>query len=213
MTDVATHDLLPRRPVLVLASTSSARAALLTQAGIRYELAASGVDESGIDAPTPGELVARLADAKARAVAGRSEEALVLGCDSLLGIDGKVLGKPATPDAARQHWQLISGRTTTLFTGHCLLHVQGGQVIAHAEAVARTEVFIGRPTPAELDAYVASGEPLASAGGFTLEGLSAPFIDGIGGSPSNVIGLCLPTLAQLLKRLGFSVAQFWRSAR
>lgn len=208
MTDVS-HDAPLPRPTLVLASTSSARAALLTQAGIRHERVASRVDETAIDAPTPSQLVALLASAKASAVAAHSQDALVLGCDSLLGIDGRVLGKPATPDAAREHWRLIAGRTTTLFTGHCLLHVQGGHVIARADAVAQTDVVIGRPTPAELEAYITSGEPLASAGGFTLEGLSAPFIDGIAGSPSNVIGLCLPTLARLLKQLGFSITDFW----
>jgi len=213
MTDVSHSALSHRCPPLVLASTSSSRAALLAQARIRHERVASGVDESGIDAPTPSELVAQLASAKARAVAARSQEALVLGCDSLLGIDGRVLGKPATPDAARENWRLIAGRTTTLFTGHCLLHVEGGRVVAHAEAVAQTDVHMGRPTPAELEAYIASGEPLACAGGFTLEGLSAPFIDGIGGSPSNVIGLCLPTLGRLLQELGFSVAQLWESGR
>lgn len=156
-------------PGFVLASTSGARAALLTQAGIRHERLASAVDETSFDAPTPSALVAQLADAKARAVAARHEDALVLGCDSLLGIDGRALGKPETVDAAREHWQQIAGRTTTLFTGHCLLHVQGGRVIAEADAVARTDVHIGRPTSAELEAYIASGEPLASAGGFTLE--------------------------------------------
>jgi septum formation protein len=207
MTDASRAD--PPRPSLLLASTSGARAALLTQARIRHERVASGVDETTLHAPTPSELVALLASAKARAVAARSLNALVLGCDSLLGIDGRALGKPATANAAREHWQLIAGRATTLFTGHCLLHVQGGHVIAHAEAVARTDVHMGRPTPAELERYIASGEPLASAGGFTLEGQSAPFIDGIAGSPSNVIGLCLPTLAQLMRRVGFSVSDFW----
>jgi nucleoside triphosphate pyrophosphatase len=202
----------PERPPLVLASASRSRAALLTQAGIEHELATSGVDESAIAAPTPAELVERLAEAKARAVAASRREALVLGCDSLLGIDGRVLGKPESREAALEHWRLIAGRTTTLFTGHCLLHVQGGNVVAHAAALAQTDVHIGRPTPAELDAYVASGEPLGSAGGFTLEGRSAPFIEGIAGSPSNVIGLSLPVLGQLLQRLGFSVVQFWQSA-
>jgi septum formation protein len=200
-----------RRPPLVLASASRSRGALLAQAGIEHVLVTSGVDEGAIVAPSPAELVERLADAKARAVADRFRSALVLGCDSLLGIDGQVLGKPATREAALDHWRLIAGRSATLFTGHCLLHVDGGQVVAQAAALAQTEVHIGHPSPVELDAYVASGEPFASAGGFTLEGLSAPFIDGITGSPSNVIGLSLPVLAQLLRRLGFSVVEFWKS--
>jgi septum formation protein len=198
---------------LVLASTSRARATLLTQAGIEHELAASGVDESGFDAPTPEGLVSVLADAKARAVAARATHALVLGCDSVLSIDGRVLGKPATAEAAREHWGRIAGRTATLLTGHTLLRVERGAIIARAADVARTDVHVGRPTPSEIEAYVATDEPLASAGAFTLEGFSAPFIDAISGSPSNVIGLCLPTLGRLARELGISIVQLWKAPR
>lgn len=198
---------------LVLASTSRPRAALLTQAGIEHELEASGVDESAFDAPTPEGLVSVLADAKARAVAARATDALVLGCDSILSLDGRVLGKPATAQAAREHWSRIAGRTATLLTGHTLLRVERGAIIARAAAVARTDVHAGRPTPSEVEAYIATDEPLASAGAFTLEGLSAPFIDAISGSPSNVIGLCLPTLARLARELGISIVQLWKTPR
>jgi septum formation protein len=196
---------------LVLASTSRSRSMLLTQAGIEHVMEASGVDEARVDAATPEALVSALADAKAHAVAARLTDAIVLGCDSVLGIDGRALGKPATAQAAREHWSLIAGRSATLATGHTLLRVQHGAVVARAAGVARTEVRFAEPTPAELDAYVATGEPLASAGAFTLEGLSAPFIEGVSGSPSNVIGLSLPLLARLLRELGLSVVQFWRS--
>jgi septum formation protein len=195
---------------LVLASTSRSRSTLLTQAGIEHVMEASGVDESRVDAATPEALVSALADAKARAVAARLTDAIVLGCDSVLGVDGRVLGKPATAQAAREHWRLIAGRSATLSTGHTLLRVQHGAVAARAAGVARTEVSFAEPTPAELDAYVATGEPLASAGAFTLEGLSAPFIEGVSGSPSNVIGLSLPLLARLLRELGLSIVQFWK---
>ena len=131
-------------------STSRARATLLTQAGIEHELEASGVDESGFDEPTPEGLVSVLADAKARAVAARVTDALVLGCDSVLSIDGRVLGKPATAQAAREHWSRIAGRTATLLTGHTLLRVAGGVLIARAASVARTDVHVGRPTPSEI---------------------------------------------------------------
>jgi septum formation protein len=198
---------------LVLASASRSRSALLAQAGIDHVLETSGVDESRFEAPTPEGLVSLLADAKAHAVAARSTDALVLGCDSLLGIDGRVLGKPATARAALEHWSLIVGRTATLFTGHALLRVERGVVTAQAAAVARTDIRFGRPTPAELEAYVATDEPLASAGAFTLEGLSAPFVESISGSPSNVIGLSLPLLAQLLRELGLSVVQLWKATR
>lgn len=196
---------------LVLASTSRARSMLLTQAGIDHVMEGSGVDESRYDAATPEALVSTLADAKARAVAARLVDGVVLGCDSVLGIDQRVLGKPATASAAREHWNLIVGRTSTLSTGHTLLRVRQGAVVAHAAGVARTDVRFGRPTPAEIDAYIATAEPLASAGAFTLEGFSAPFVDGISGSPSNVIGLSLPLLAHLLRQLGLSITQFWKT--
>jgi nucleoside triphosphate pyrophosphatase len=197
----------------VLASTSRARSALLTQAGIDHLLEASGVDESRFEAAGPEALVGVLADAKARAVARRTTDALVLGCDSVLAIDDRVLGKPSTPRAAREHWDLLAGRTAALFTGHTLLRVEHAVIVAQAAAVERTLVTFGRPTPAELDAYVATGEPLASAGAFTLEGLSAPFIDSISGSPSNVIGLSLPLLGRLSRELGISIVELWKSPR
>jgi len=169
---------------LVLASASRSRSTLLTQAGIDHVLEASGVDETRFDAATPEALVCALADAKARAVAARSKDALVLGCDSVLGIAGRVLGKPPTARAALEHWSLIAGRTATLSTGHTLLRVEHGSIVARAAGVAHTDVSFGQPTPSEIEAYVATAEPLASAGAFTLEGLSAPFVESISGSPA-----------------------------
>jgi len=199
----------PARFRLVLASVSRARSTLLTQAGIEHVMEASGVDETRFDAATPEALVSVLADAKAHAVAARSRDALVLGCDSVLGIDGRVLGKPPTARAALEHWGLIAGRTATLSTGHTLLRVERGTIVARAAGVARTDVTFGQPTPSEIEAYVSTAEPLASAGAFTLEGLSAPFVESISGSPSNVIGLSLPLFARLLRELGLSVVQLW----
>jgi nucleoside triphosphate pyrophosphatase len=198
---------------LVLASTSRSRSALLRQAGIEHVLEASGVDESRFEAASPEALVGVLADAKARAVARRMKDALVLGCDSVLAIGDRVLGKPPTALEAREHWGLLAGRTAALFTGHTLLRVEHGAIQAQAAAVARTDVTFGRPTPSEIEAYVATGEPLGSAGAFTLEGLSAPFIDSISGSPSNVIGLSLPLLGRLLRELGLSIVQLWQAPR
>lgn len=196
---------------LVLASASRSRSALLANAGIDHEMEVSGVDESRFDAPTSEALVSLLADAKARAVAARSTNAIVLGCDSVLDIEGRVLGKPRSARAALEHWGLIAGRTATLATGHTLLRVERGSIVAQAAGVARTDVTFGEPTASEIEAYAATAEPLASAGAFTLEGLSAPFVDSISGSPSNVIGLCLPLLARLMRELGLSIVQFWRS--
>jgi septum formation protein len=212
MSDDTRGDTTAVRFRLVLASASRSRSTLLANAGIDHLMEVSGVDEARFHAPTPEALVSLLADAKARAVAARSTDAIVLGCDSVLGIDGRVLGKPPTPRAALEHWGLVAGRTATLATGHTLLRVERGVVVAHAAGVARTEVTFGQPTASEVEAYVATAEPLGSAGAFTLEGLSAPFVESISGSPSNVIGLSLPLLAQLMRELGLSVVQFWKPA-
>jgi nucleoside triphosphate pyrophosphatase len=195
----------------VLASTSAARRSLLAIAGIDPMVEPSHVDEAAIVRDTPEALVQALADAKAESVAARVGHGLVLGCDTLLFVDGRALGKPANAEEARSFWSLFAGRTATLLTGHALLKVEQGVLVARASAVGRTDIHFGRPTPAQVAAYVASGEPLASSGAFTLSGLSAPFIEGISGAPSNVQGLSLPLLRALLAELGVSIEQLWRA--
>lgn len=197
----------PRRR-LVLASASPARLALLRQAGLAPEVVVSGVDEDAITAPTPGELALVLAEAKAASVAARPEaaDALVIGCDSVLELDGQALGKPADAEDAIARWKSMRGRSGILQTGHCVIDTATGR---RAAATASTTVRFGEPTDAEISAYVATGEPLYVAGAFTLDGRSAPFIDGIDGDPGNVIGLSLPLLRRLLADLDTPITSLW----
>ncbi|APY86690.1 septum formation inhibitor Maf [Streptomyces alfalfae] len=196
----------PRR--LVLASQSPARLGLLRQAGFAPEVIVSGFDEDKVTAPTPAELALALAEAKASVVAARPEArgALVIGCDSVLELDGQALGKPADAEEATARWKAMRGRAGVLQTGHCVRDTAAG---TYASATASTVVRFGEPSDEEIAAYVASGEPLHVAGAFTLDGRSAPFIDGIEGDHGNVIGLSLPLLRRLLGRLGVSVTQLW----
>ncbi|MFH8406848.1 nucleoside triphosphate pyrophosphatase [Streptomyces sp. NPDC018019] len=194
---------------LVLASQSPARLGLLRQAGLAPEVIVSGVDEDAITAGSPAELARVLAEAKADAVAARPEAAgaLVVGCDSVLELDGRALGKPADAEDATARWKSMRGRSGILRTGHCVIDTarEGGRV----SATASTTVRFGEPSDAEITAYVASGEPLYVAGAFTLDGRSAPFVDGIDGDPGNVIGLSLPLLRRLLADLDVAITDLW----
>ncbi|GGV02853.1 nucleoside triphosphate pyrophosphatase [Streptomyces spectabilis] len=193
---------------LVLASQSPARLGLLRQAGLAPEVIVSGVDEDAVTAPTPAELAKALAEAKASVVAARPDVkgALVIGCDSVLELDGRALGKPADAEEATARWKSMRGRAGVLQTGHCVYDTAAGR---HVAATASTVVRFGDPSDEEIAAYVASGEPLHVAGAFTLDGRSAPFIDGIDGDHGNVIGLSLPLLRRLLAELGVGITQLW----
>ncbi|PCG87599.1 septum formation inhibitor Maf [Streptomyces sp. WZ.A104] len=193
---------------LVLASASPARLGLLRQAGFAPEVIVSGVDEDELSAPTPGELALVLARAKAAVVAERPEAAgaLVIGCDSVLELDGEALGKPADAEEATARWKSMRGRSGILRTGHSVIDTAAGRT---ASATASTVVRFGEPSDDEVAAYVASGEPLHVAGAFTLDGRSAPFIDSIEGDHGNVIGLSLPLLRRLLGELDLSVTDLW----
>lgn len=193
----------------VLASASPARLKVLRAAGVEPEVRVSGVDEEAITAPDPAALVLELARAKARAVVRETDDALVLGCDSMLDLDGTALGKPASPEEARSRWATMAGRSGVLRTGHALLEVRAGRVSREAAATASTTVRFGRPTEAELDAYVASKEPLAVAGAFTIDGRGGWFVDGVDGDHGTVIGLSLPLLRTLLARLDRDVTDLW----
>lgn len=201
----------PRRR-LVLASKSPARLGLLRQAGLDPEVIVSGFDEDSITAPTPAELALALAEAKASVVAALPEVqgALVIGCDSVLELDGHALGKPADAEEATARWKAMRGRAGTLQTGHCIWDTAAKRYVA---GVASTVVHFGEPSDDEIAAYVASGEPLYVAGAFTLDGRSAPFIEGIDGDHGNVIGISLPLVRRLLAELGVGITDLWAPAR
>ena len=204
---------------LVLGSASPGRLTVLRQAGIDPLVVVSGVDEDAVVAAlgsntSPGDVVRVLAEAKADQVAASLDAAVaadcvVIGCDSMLQIEGRLVGKPASADAARSQWQSMRGRSGQLYTGHCLLRLLDGNVSQRASESAFTTVHFATPTAADLDAYIGSGEPLGVAGGFTLDGLGGWFVDRIEGDPSNVIGLSLPLTRALLQRVGLSVTQLW----
>lgn len=194
---------------LVLGSASPARLQLLRQAGLAPEVVVSGVDETAVRSPRVAELVALLATAKAQAVAKQETDALVIGADSLLEFRGRPLGKPADAAEARERWRRMAGRSGTLHTGQAVLDVQGGTISRRDVAVASTTVHFAQPSEAEIDAYVASGEPLQVAGAFTLDGLGGVFVRRIEGDPSAVVGLSLPLLRVQLGRLGLTITEFW----
>ena len=196
---------MPPSRQLVLASASPARLRLLRGAGLDPSVVVSGVDESTMTGD-PRTQVQSLAEAKAGAVAATVGDALVLGCDSLLELDGEALGKPQSAGHAVARWQRMRGRSGILLTGHCLIDTATGE---QAGEVAATTVHFGRPSDDEITAYVATGEPLHVAGAFTLDGRSGPFIDGIDGDPGNVLGLSLPLLRSLLARLGVRLVDLW----
>ena len=195
---------------LVLASASPARLSLLRQAGLAPEVVVSQVDESTVKAPRVAEQVALLAAAKAAVVAKQENDALVIGADSLLEFNGKPLGKPDDAAQARERWQRMAGRSGILHTGQALFDVRDGAVVSRDIAVASTVVYFATPTPAELESYLATGEPLAVAGAFTLDGLGAPFVRRVEGDPAAVVGLSLTVLRTQLSKRGLAITDLWR---
>lgn len=201
----------------VLASASPARLNVLRAAGIEPTVVVSGVDEDAVTAalsnPSPADLVTALALAKAEAVADRitDPDAVVVGCDSMLSAGGDLVGKPGDPEVARKRWTQLAGGTGELLTGHAVLRLEAGRRTRQAVGTQSTTIRFADPSPAEIDAYIATGEPLNVAGGFTLDGLGGWFIDGIEGDPSSVIGISLPLTRRLLAEVGISVVNLWRS--
>ena len=194
---------------LVLASASPARLATLRTAGIEPVVVVSGVDESQLDGLPPAELALQLAELKCAAVAECDDvppEALVLGCDSVLELDGEALGKPHEPDEARARWRAMRGRSGVLHTGHCLRDAATGKVAA---ATGSTTVHFADVSDEEVDAYVATGEPLHVAGAFTIDGFGGAFVTGIEGAHHNVVGLSLPLLRELVIELGHAWPDLW----
>ncbi|MEV0360370.1 nucleoside triphosphate pyrophosphatase [Nocardia sp. NPDC050697] len=204
-------------PVLVLASASPARRAVLRAAGIEPIVRISDVDEDAVAAALPPDsapstVVEELAKAKANAVVAAGDlpaDCVVVGCDSMLLVDGELQGKPYTPEVARERWKAVAGRSADLLTGHCVLRLADGAVIASAVDTSTTTVHFADPDPADLDAYIATGEPLQVAGAFTLDGRGGWFVERLEGDPSSVIGIGLPLLRRLLHDVGLSIAQLW----
>lgn len=195
---------------LVLASAYPARLSLLRQAGLAPEVVVSNVDESAYSALRVAEEVALLAAAKAAAVAKQETDALVIGADSLLEFAGKPLGKPADAADARDRWRRMAGRSGVLHTGQALFDVRDGGVASRDIAVASTVVYFAEPTQPEIEAYLATGEPLAVAGAFTLDGLGAPFVRRVEGDPAAVVGLSLTVLRTQLAKRGLAITDLWR---
>jgi len=195
--------------VLLLASASPARRRLLEQAAIPHRVRVSGVDEGAIDHPDPLQLVQQLARAKAEAVRGLldpvadGEIQALLGCDSLLVFEGEVFGKPADWAEAIARWRRMAGGWGELHTGHCLLPAVAAGAAPQGERLATvtTRVLFAPLTPGEIEAYVATGEPMQCAGGFALEGIGGLTVERIEGCFSNVIGLSLPLLRRWLAPL------------
>ncbi len=187
----------------ILASASPARLETLRRAGVQPEVIVSGVDEEAVPAASAALLVAELARLKAEAVAERaSDPALVLGCDSMLELDGAVLGKPGSAQAAAARWRDMRGRTGVLHTGHHLIDTAAGRSCTRSVA---TTVRFADVTDKEIELYTGSGEPSSVAGAFTIDGLGGWFVEGIDGDPHNVVGVSLPTVRQMLHELGQSM--------
>lgn len=195
----------------VLASKSPARLKTLRNAGIEPEVIVSGVYEDDVTAESPGELARLLATLKARAVvANLSDHATVLGCDSVLEFEGQPYGKPETPDVARERWKMMRGKSGVLHTGHCLIDTSGKQELRE---LSSTKVQFADLTDEEIDAYVATGEPLVVAGAFTVDGLGGPFVTAIEGDYHNVVGLSLPLLRRMLAEVGISWPALWKAQK
>jgi len=199
---------------LILASASPARLDTLRRAGLDPEVIVSGVDESLMSEPDAEVLALALATLKGQAVLARiaaqgpgPERTLLVACDSVLELDGQLHGKPASADVAVERLTAMSGRSGVLHTGHYVGDVGSGQALARGAA---TVVHFADLTGAEIQAYVATGEPQAVAGAFTLDGLGGAFVRGIEGDPHNVVGISLPLLRLMAMELGVAWTDLWR---
>lgn len=197
-------------PKLLLASTSPARKKLLTDAGINFETLSPGVDEEllveRLNPATAEELTLLLAKAKAEAAQGKTSADLILGCDSALEFEGEILGKPLREDVAITRWKSMRGKWGTLASGHHLISADGRS----ASFCSKTKVLFANITDSEIEKYVATGEPLAVAGAFTIDSIGGTYVERIEGDYHTVVGLSLVTLRKLMVELGHNYHDFWR---
>ena len=194
-------------PPIVLASQSPARRQLLKAAGIPHRVQPSYFDESQIQSSNPVELVQKLASVKAEVVAAQQREpVLVVGADSVLYLNGEILGKPPNALEAERRLRQMRGEVGELYTGHALIDTKQNRRLTH---YAVTRVFFAKPSDEEIRAYVATGEPLNCAGCFAIDGRGSLFVERIEGCPGNVIGLSLPLLRRMMQELGYSLTDAW----
>ncbi|AFZ44436.1 maf protein [Halothece sp. PCC 7418] len=192
---------------LVLASASPARLRLLRRAGVEPVVCKSGFDESQVQVTEPSQLVTELATAKAKMVAQQYQDSLILGCDSVLVVDGEIYGKPENETLAIALWQKMRGKTGELYTGHTLIDQKQDKISVR---YGLTNVHLSWISDRAITDYVATGEPLHCAGGFALEGRGGLFVDKLEGCHSNVIGLSLPLFREMLAEFGYTISDFWK---
>lgn len=197
---------------LILASGSPARLRTLRAAGLDPDVVVSGIDEGEIVANSVPELVAELSRKKATAVSEQLDylrhPAVIVGCDSMLELDGQAHGKPGTVAEAAERWRRMSGRSAKLLTGHHVIARRAGETLTRS-AVAATTVHFAELTDGEIEAYVATGEPMHVAGAFTIDGLGGAYVTGIEGDHHNVVGLSLPLVRELVAELGRTWTDLW----
>jgi len=195
-------------PTFILASASPARRRLLQNAGINPVIKVSDFDESQVHNSDPAQLVQTLAECKAQVVAKQFDSGLVMGCDSVLQVDGEIHGKPDSPEQAIARWRKMRGNVGELYTGHALIDLDQNITVVRCQV---TQVYFAPISDLAITDYVATGEPLKCAGSFALEGYGSLFVEKIAGCHTNVIGLSLPLLRQMLEQLGYNVTDFWQS--
>lgn len=200
-------------PTFILASTSPARLMLLEQAGFAPIVCRSNFDESQVKISEPKELVQALARCKAEVVAQEftppdpnHSPMLILGCDSVLLLDGEIYGKPETPEVAIARWQKMRGSVGELYTGHALIDLTQGNTLVRCQV---TKVYFAPMSDRQIVSYVATGEPLNCAGCFAIDGQGGLFVEKLEGCHTNVIGLSLPLLRLMITDLGYDVTDFW----
>lgn len=194
-------------PPFILASASPARRRLLQTAGVEPQVCPSDFDESQVTTTDPAKLVETLAQCKAETVISQFQTGLIMGCDSVLAVDGEIYGKPANPQEAIERWQKMQGHYGDLYTGHALTDISQQRTLVKC---AVTRVYFAPMTLETITAYVATGEPLKCAGCFALEGQGSLFVEKIEGCHTNVIGLSMPLLRRMLAELGYNVTDYWK---